>query len=156
MKQALLFLIIIASVIISAEAQWHYESCGVTDIDKCSLEEFNCLWETATKTVEKGTGRTILGIAGLTGSFLLVRGAFAGEFGGPGIALLAIGSGIAGIIGIFSGPAYLSKGSKQKSQLKTSPHYKTLNISDIGISPVIYRNNSTNSYAFGLTASLRF
>lgn len=137
-------------------AQWYSDSCGLIDIDNCSPEEFNCMWKTATETVNKGIRRTVLGVAGLTASFLLLRGAMGMEFGGPGIAVLTIGSGIAGLIGIFSGPANLSMGSKQKSQLKTSPHYKSMNLGHLDIAPAIHKNQFNNSYAFGLTATLAF
>lgn len=114
------------------------------------------MWETATENVNKGARRTVMGVAGLSIAFFRTRAAFAGNAGGAGNAALVIVSGVAGLFGIISGPMKLSEGSRQKSQLKTHPHYKSLNISNLYLEPAIRLNQLNNSYTFGLTASLKF
>ena len=109
-----------------------------------------------TETVNKGARRTVLGVFGISIAFFRTRAAMAGNARGAGNAILVIASGAAGIFGIISGPAKLSEGSKQKSLLKTNPHYKSLSIKDVKITPAIYKNQLNRSYAFGLTASLKF
>jgi hypothetical protein len=97
-----------------------------------------------------------MGVVGLSASFFLVRAAFEGDAGGPLNAVVAIASGIAGIVGVFSGPGYLSKGTRYKSQLKTSSHYKALSLQNLNVTPHIQLNQFSNTPVFGVTASLTF
>ena len=114
------------------------------------------LFQMARETVNKGARRTVMGVLGLSIAFFRTRAAMAGNAEGAGNAILVIASGSAGIFGIISGPVKLSEGSKQKSQLKTNPHYKSLSIRDVKIAPAIYNNQLNSSYAFGLSVSLKF
>ena len=157
MKKALLLVSLIFSGLYAVDAQWSYKSCGVVDINECTSEEFECLWERATKNVRVGAITTGIGVAGIGTSILMVTLIMGAEIdSGPVSAIFTYLSFGAGIVGVIIGPPIWITGAARKSKLRTNPHYEALNSLSFNLSPTINRNQFNNSYAFGLTASLSF
>ena len=148
MKKTLLFFIVTFSFLSSAQAQWYERSCGVTDLDNITTQEFECLWAKATITAR--TGKIITGIGT---SFIVVGGIMVGgQYAFTGVTLAMIGT----VIDVFIGAPVWITGAGRKSELRKTPYYETLNLQTLNISPIIYKNQFNSSYSIGITASLRF
>ena len=169
MKRALLLFSVILSIMNSADAQllsvlssananWSFRSCGVTDINNCTSEEFECLWEKATKNVRVGSIISGIGFVGIGSTVLLTTLSLGAEIDisdpfWAGLVYLSIGTAIIGsILGL---PIWIT-GASRKSNLRKNPHYEALNISSLNIYPSLYRNHFNNSYSLGVTATLSF
>ncbi len=148
MKKVFLFLIVTFSVLYSADAQWYEKSCGVTDLDSITTQEFECLWAKATITAR--TGKIITGI----GTSLIVVGGImvGGQYAFTGVTFAMIGI----VIDVFIGAPVWITGNNRKFNLRENPHYKNLNIGSLKVAPTISKNNFNNSYSVGFTASLKF
>lgn len=149
MKQALIFSSLILSVFYSVDAQWHLRSCGVTDVNNCTSEEFTCLWERAEENIRKGSITTVVGVGILVvGIARTPSDGLAGYGIGP--AILRYG----GIITSATGLIIWISGLDRRSKLKTNLHHETHHSQRFKLSPSIIPSHFNNSFAFGLTASL--
>jgi hypothetical protein len=141
----------------STKSQWYFKSCGVTDINNCSLDEFECLWERAEKNVRTGKIITGIGVLGLGASALLVTGLVAGELNdSPVTIIFTLTSFVTGIAGVLIGPPTWITGASRKNLLREHPHFEAPNLKSLNIFPSLNRNNFNNSYSLGLTATLSF
>ena len=147
MKKVFLLLIVTFSVLYSADAQWYERSCGVTDLDSITTQEFECLWAKATVTAR--TGKIITGI----GTSLIVVGGImvGGQYAFTGVTFGMIGI----VIDLIGAPIWIT-GYNRKFNLRENPHYKNLNIGSLKVAPTISKNNFSNSYALGISATLSF
>ena len=157
MKKALLLFFVLFSVLHYVDAQWHYESCGVIDINNSTLAEFECLWGIASKNVRVGSIATGIGAVGFGSSILMVTLIMGGEIdNGTFTTILTYAFIGAAITGLTLGPAFWITGASRKSRLRKNPHYEALKSSSLNISPSINRIHFNNSYSLGITASLSF
>ena len=158
MKETLLFLFVIFSALHSADAQWHERFCGVTDINNCTTEEFDCLWESANNISRTGRTITKIGFISVGVGAIAIPAAYSAAYSGGGYILFYIGfaSLVGAAFGILVGIPIWIVGASRKSQLKTNPHFKSKSLESINIAPALWINQVNNSYAFGLTASLVF
>ena len=148
MKKTFLFLIVTFSVLYSADAQWYERSCGVTDLDSITTQEFECLWAKATITARMGKI-----ITGIGTSFIVVGGIIVGgEYAFTGVTLGMIGI----VIDVFIGAPVWITGASRKSRLRKNPLYDAPNSGSFNLSPTISKNHFNNSYSVGFTASLKF
>jgi hypothetical protein len=144
--------------------EWYYIKCGVTDINNCTLDEFECLWSKAKRLKNTGISLTVVGttLATFAGVVLLTdpyswTGAEAKEwpytyswwlFGAIGVPT--------GILLDLIGIPCIYKGSSRKSQLKNTPYYKSQSVAALNLNPTILRNHINNTYSIGLTAKISF
>ena len=150
MKKALLLFFVLFSVLYSADAQWHYKTCGVTDMNNCTPVEFDCLWNKASKiskvgAIATGVGTSLVAVGGI----ILFWPAGDGGFIGVPIGMAGI---VIDLVGI---PIWIT-GSNRKSQLRKNPHFEALNSGSLNLFPLIRKNQFNNTYSVGLTASLSF
>ena len=156
MKKALLLIIFILTVLYSVDAQWYYKHCGVIDINNSTSEEFDCLWNKASRNsiggaITTGIGIGAAGIGLIWGSYAL-RESYWYEWA----AFLPISIMTAGLITLSVGLPIWITGAARKSNLRKNPHYNNLSFGTLKVAPTIKKNHFNNSYAFGLTASLSF
>jgi len=144
--------------------EWYYIKCGVTDINNCTPDEFECLWSKAKRLKNTGISLTVVGtaLATFAGVVLLTdpyswTGAEAKEwpytyswwlFGVIGVPT--------GIVLDLIGIPCIYKGSSRKSQLKNTPYYKSQSAVALNLNPTILRNHINNTYSIGLTAKISF
>jgi hypothetical protein len=148
MNKALLFLILLFSVLHTTDAQWYYKSCDVTDIKSCTYEEFQCLWERASHNILVGKITTIYGtIATVTG---IIWGGQAYDLA----VILPYGIMTAGLITLSIGLPIWITGHARKSNLRENQHYKNLNFGNVKVAPTINKNHINNSYSVGLKMTL--
>jgi hypothetical protein len=147
MKKALLLFFVLFSVLYSADAQWHYKTCGVTDMNNCTPVEFDCLWNKASKIAKVGAITTGIGTSLIAVGGIIVGGEYA--FTGVTLAMIGI---VIDLVGI---PIWITGGNR-KSQLRKNPHFEALNSGSLNLFPLIRKNHFNNTYSVGLTASLRF
>ncbi len=150
MKKALLLFFVLFSVLYSADAQWHYKTCGVTDMNNCTPVEFDCLWNKASKNakvgaIATGVGTSLVAVGGIILFWPVGDGGFIG-----------VPIGMAGIIIDLVGIPIWITGGNRKSQLRKNPHYEAFNLRSLNISPSLNRNPFNHTYSFGLTASINF
>jgi len=154
MMKAIVSVIIVFSFSYSASCQWYYRSCGASNIENTTLDEFDCLWKKSNNLAKVGrttcaVGTTFMIAGGITmvaadpccSSGLLLCGYFA-VLGGVAINIVGI-------------PIWVV-GAERKSKLRESIHYKNQAFKTIGITPALQRNHCNNNYAFGITATLSF
>ena len=154
MKEAILSVVFIFSILCSANCQWYYKSCGVSDINNPTIDEFDCLWKKSNNIAK--VGRTTCAV----GTAFMIAGGITMIAADPccssGTMLLGyfavIGGGAINFVGV---PIWIV-GAERKSKLKGSEHFKKQAIETIRITPVIQRNHFNNSHAFGITATLSF
>lgn len=151
MNKALLLLVVIFAVLSSAQAQWYTKSCNVADLNACSNEEFECLWNKASKITRVGSISTVVGTS-LVATGILTS-AFSSSETGAWTGVFIATSGV--IIDALAIPVWIVGGFR-KGELKKMPHYQNMHLESLKISPSINWNHSNNSYAPGLSASLRF
>jgi hypothetical protein len=163
MKKALMLVIVMFSAIYSADAQWYYKSCGVTDLNNITSEDFQCLNKMATKKVTAGAISMVVGTTAIIGGSLLFQNANMDTNSDMGEVIIGAGSifgGVyligAGIIIDLVGTALLLSGVNRHITLRKTPYYQNRSPSVLNISPTINRDQFNNTYSLGLTASLRF
>jgi len=151
MKKILLVFLIVLLFSNAADAQWQNRSCGVIDINACSMEEFECLWNKASKVAHGGAVTTIVG------SSIIVAG---GIIGLVGRSEDAVWTGLFfGMVGLFIdiiGVPIWIVGATRKNNLKKSPNYQNLNLGSLNISPALGLNQINNSQYLGISISLYF
>jgi hypothetical protein len=147
MKKALLLFFVLFFVLYSADAQWHYKTCGVTDMNNCTPVEFDCLWNKASKIAKVGAITTGIGTSLIAVGGIIVGGEYA--FTGVTLAMIGI---VIDLVGI---PIWITGGNR-KSQLRKNPHFEALKSGSLNLYPLIRKNHNGNTYSVGLTASLRF
>lgn len=151
MKNILLLFFGLFSVSFPAEAQWHLRSCGVTDVNYCSSEEFECLWEVTEKNIRKGGLTTAVGVTSIVvGAIRAPSDGLAGYGIGPAILIYG------GIITSCTGLIIWIAGGDRRIGLKRNPHFRTQHLKSFHIAPTINSNQFNNSHSFGLTASITF
>jgi hypothetical protein len=155
MKKALLLITIIVSFLYSADAQWNIKACGVTDIDNCTPEEFQCLWEKASKNFRGGKIATIVGSTCIVGGIIVYALAYTPS-GDMGHVLIGGALVISGVIVDAIGIPKWKLGADRKAELKKHPHYDAQSFGTLNISPTIERNHLNSKYALGVTATLSF
>jgi hypothetical protein len=146
MKRTLLLIIFILSFLNAIDAQWYYRSCGVTDINNTTSEEFECLWKKATKNVRVGGIITAIGTSCFFIGFI---GSSEDEFLGTSIGIVGLFIDCIGI------PIWII-GANRRSKLKKNPKYEDFILGSLNLSPVIGLNQINNSQYFGLSLSLNF
>lgn len=132
----------------SADAQWYERSCGVTDLDSITTQDFECLWAKATITAR--TGQIITGIG--TSSIVVGGIIVSGDYAFTAVTLIMIGIAI----DVFIGAPVWITGASRKSRLRETPLYEAPNSASFNLSPTISKNHFNNSYSVGFTASLNF
>ena len=151
MKKFLLLFFVIFSGLSYADAQWYYKSCGVADINNCTPSEFDCLWNNASKIAHGGAITTGIGTSLVAiGAILTVASGFT-EAAHATVTLSMVGL----IIDMIGVPVWIT-GANRKSSLRKSPLYEALNSGSLNLSPTINRNQFTNTYSLGISASLSF
>ena len=154
MKKILIVLIVTFSGLYSVDAQWYYRTCGVTDINNCNLEEFECLWERSSKNARIGVITTSAGLV-FVGT-LAIFGSLAFAWGGTFNNTMTFISFGGAVLGIFAGTPYLITWAVRRSKLKENTLYEALYQPNFRLYPTIIRNQFINTNSVGLTASLRF
>ena len=156
MKKTVLLIVFILSFVHAADAQWYERSCGVTDLNNLTSEEFDCLWKKSHNEVGGGILLTIIGTSTIVAGIFIPDtglGLYEGYVNELGKQLFMIAIGVAiDIVGIL----IWERGAHRKSQLKKSPHYENLNLESLNISPAIGVNQSNNTYNYGVTLSFTF
>jgi len=158
MKQVLLLFIVIFSFVNFADAQWYNRTCGVSEINNCTLSEYKCLWEDASNIVHRNGIAAVIGTSCIVAGGIVValsdKSTFLGFYStGVMIGGLVISGGI--IVDCISLPILLV-GANRKAQLRETPNYEALNFRTLNISPTINRSQFNNTYSLGLSAYLRF
>lgn len=153
-KGAILSFVFIFSVFCSANCQWYYKSCGVSDINNVTKDEFDCLWKNANKIVK--VGRTTCAV----GTAFMIAGGITMLATDPccssGQTLLGFYTVIGGTaINIVGLPIWLV-GAKRKSKLKASRHFNNQGLGTIRLTPIIQGNHFNSSHTFGITATISF
>jgi hypothetical protein len=154
MKGAILSIVFVFSLLCSAYCQWYNKSCGVSDINNTTIDEFDCLWNKSNNIAKVGITTCAVGTAfmiagGITmlatdpccssKTFLMGYFAFLGG----------------GAINIVGAPIWVV-GAERKSKLKGSEHFNNRAFETIKLTPVVQRNHFNNSHAFGITATVSF
>ena len=154
MKRAIVLFITIFSVLHTTDAQWQYRSCDVTDIKSFTNEEFQCLWDKASRGVRRNAIITSAGVvfAGTTA----IYGSLAFAWGGAYYSTAFFISVGGAFVGLFWGTPNLIAWAVRKHHLKENLHYKAFDNLSLNLSPLINRNFHNNSYSIGLKASLSF
>jgi hypothetical protein len=137
-----------------ADGQWYNRSCGVSDINITTAEEFDCLWKKSNTIAKVG------GITSIAGTAVLVTGAFtmiaADPCSSSGKLLIGYFTALTGAaIDIIGVPIWMT-GVHRKSILRNNPHYNEQAFKAIIISPSLQRNVPNQYCSFGITASLCF
>ena len=73
--KTLIIAISLITISFSADAQWYYKECQVTDINDCTPEEFECLWNSAVKKSNRGALSILIGSASVVGGVALIGNA---------------------------------------------------------------------------------
>ena len=149
-----MLIVLILSLINATDAQWYHRKCGVIDLNNCTTEEFECLWDKAMKNVRVGLITTAIGISSI------VIGYFAWNTGWDNNkdflessgTLLGMGGSLTTLVGI---PIFIT-GVVRTNKIGNSPNYKTLNLGSLNISPAIGLNQFNDSQYYGLSLSLNF
>ena len=139
------------------ENKWYYRHCDVIDINNCTPEEFECMWNKATKNVRTGAILTGVGtpltISGAIFIFLYSNGIYNGS---DGLTWVLIVGGIVGVVFNLVGIPILATGINQKSKLKKTTYYDILMSGSLNIQPTIRLNKIHDSPYLGLSISLNF
>lgn len=154
MKQTIASVMLAFTLLCAVECQWYYRTCGVTDIENATSDEFDCLWEKSNRMASRGRTTCVVG-----GSIMIVGGIAmiaTDPCCSQGVFMLAgltffVGGGIT-ILGL---PAWVA-GAGRKSQLKGNIHSQNQALKTILISPVMQRNHLNNSHIFGIGATISF
>lgn len=148
-------LIIVALLLGSTaiNAQWYLRTCGVTDINNCTSEEFDCLWTQSGKLARNGTISTVHGTTIVVISMLNMKYEFAGISGG--YTLFFVGTPV-GILLDFIGIPCMATGFARRSHLKKSPLFNSWSAVELSLSPTLLKNSINNTYSMGLSASISF
>lgn len=152
----ILLIISLIAFTVPVDAQWYKRKCQVTDINNCSPEEFDCLWETASKNVRTGVITLGIGTSLIVAGTIIVALSYDGGWGlstGQMICgFMIMGSAISDLYFI----PYSVVWANRKFSLKTNPCYDASNYGALNFSPTINRNPFNNSYQVGITATLSF
>ena len=112
MKKILLTIIVVLLYSNATNAQWHNRSCGVIDINTCSNEEFECIWNKASKLARGGAITTVVGTP------IIVAGGIIGLAGGSEEAVwTGVFFGMAGLFIDIVGAPVWSTGAVRKNNL---------------------------------------
>lgn len=154
MKEAIVSAILIFSFLCTANCQWYYRSCGVSDINNTTLDEFDCLWKKSNNLAKVGITTCAVGTTFMiAGGITMIA---ADPCSSSGLLLLGYFSVLTGgAINILGLPVWIIGGGR-KSTLKESLHFKDQALKAIRISPVLQRNHFNNNHTFGITATLSF
>jgi len=121
MKETTLSIVFAFTLLYSANCQWYNKSCGVSDINNSTLDEFECLWKKSNNIAKIGRTTCAFGTA-----FMIAGGItmiVADPCCSSGALLLGyfavLGGGAINIVGI---PIW-TVGAARKSKLKGSEHY---------------------------------
>ncbi len=150
MKRTLLLIIFILFFLNAADAQWYYRSCGVTDINNTTPEEFECLWRKTTNIVIGGAILTAIGtgfwiFAYIRENYYFQVGDLSGIFTLP-----------AGFIFNMAGISTIFIGVTRKIELTKTPSYDFMKLGSLNLSPAIGLNQFNGTHYFGLSLSLNF
>jgi hypothetical protein len=115
------------------------------------MEEFECLWNKASKIAHGGAVTTIVG------SSIIVAGGFIGLVGGSEEAVwTGLFFGMAGLfIDIIGMPIWI-EGAARKNNLKKTSNYQNLDLGSLNFSPSIGLNQINNSHYLRIILSLNF
>lgn len=148
-KRTLLLIIVVLSFLNATEAQWYKYSCSIEDINNTTPEQFECLWNKATKNVRggiitTGVGAVIYFLAG----YLYKSNTI--EYEGA-VMIVGVGS-ITAIVGL----SIWITGDVRKSKLKKTPGYNRMKLESMNLSPNIGINQYNGTQYFGVSLSLNF
>jgi hypothetical protein len=147
MKRTLLLIIFILSFLNAIDAQWYHRSCGVTDINNTTSEEFECLWKKATKNVRVGGIITTIGISCLLIAYIGSEDEW--TYLGP---IMIVGGLFIDLIGI---PIWII-GANRRSKLKKNPKYEDFILGSLNLSPALGVNQFNGTHYVGMSLSLNF
>ena len=147
MKRTLLLFIFIISFHNVIDAQWYYRSCGVTDINNTTYDEFECLWVHSTRTILAGAIATAIGTSCMIVGFYII---LYENIDNPFLFFTGF------ITTFFVGIPIWITGAVRKSQLRKTPNYNLLNLGSLNLSPVIGLNKFNGSHYLGMSLSLNF
>jgi hypothetical protein len=160
MNRALVVIMVLFSFSASTDAQWTNRSCGVADLSNCTTAEFECLWEKASMKARRGAISTGIGTSCIvTGLIIISQSTVSCTFG----ICVPDAAGLVGGLVFFGGiivdfvaiPTWIT-GGYRKAQLRNHPHFKSLNLEALKLSPTIIRNQFNNTYSAGLSATFSF
>jgi hypothetical protein len=154
MKEAIVSAIFVLSFLCAANCQWYYRSCGVSDINNTTSDEFDCLWKKSNNIAK--VGRTTCAV----GTTFMIAGGITMIAADPccssGVLLLGYFAVLGGgAINILGAPIWIV-GGRRKSTLKESVHFNDQALKTIRITPVLQRNPCINNYTFGIAATISF
>ncbi|MFC2098550.1 hypothetical protein ACFLSP_02275 [Bacteroidota bacterium] len=158
MKKTVLLLIFILSFFNTTYAQWYERSCGVTDINTCSLEEFECLWNKSTNKLVIGAATSVIGTSIIVGTVIWISNFDTGpesEFVTVGLIIGSLGLGIGLVLNGVGIPIMIT-GAIRRSNLRKSVHFDTYKIGYLKVSPSLGLNQFNNTYNYGVSLSLTF
>lgn len=151
MKKILLTALIVLIYSNVANSQWYDRTCGVTDLITVSSDEFECLWNKASKTARVGYITTIIG-----SSIVVLGGLQAIIIRTEGAVWNAVFMGMAGgLIDLIGAPIWIT-GAVRKNNLEKSPHYQDLKMGYLKINPAIGLNEMKNGHYVGVSLSFNF
>jgi len=154
MKGIILSVAFVFSLLCSVNCQWYYKSCGVSDINNTTIDEFDCLWEKSNNIAKVGRTTCVVGTAFMiAGSITMLASDPCCSSGVLFLGCFAVLGG--GAINIVGAPIWIV-GAERKSKLKGSGHYNNRALGTVRLTPVIQRNHFNNSHAFGITATMSF
>jgi hypothetical protein len=141
--------------------EWYYIKCGVTDINNCTPDEFECLWSKAKRLKNTGISLTVVGtaLATFAGVVLLTDPYSWTGAGWPHtyswwlFGVIGVPTGI--VLDLIGIPCIV-KGRNRLNQLKNTPYYKSQSAVALNLNPTILRNHINNTYSVGLTAKISF
>ena len=154
MKKAVVSVLFVFSFLCSTNCQWYYKSCGVSDINNTTLDEFECLWNKSNNIAKVGRTTCVVGTAFMVaGGITMIAADPCCSSGAVLLGYFAVLGG--GAINILGAPIWII-GTKRKSELKESKHFDKVALETIRLTPVIQRNQLNNSHTFGITAAISF
>ena len=154
MKEVIVSVILVFSLLCSANCQWYHKLCGVSDISNTTVDEFDCLWKKSNNLTKVGKTTCAVGTAFMiAGGITMIA---ADPCCSSGLLLGGYFTVLGGVaINIVGVPIWVV-GAERKSKLKESIHYKNQAVKTIRITPGLQRNHHNNNYAFGITATFSF
>jgi hypothetical protein len=154
MKVAILSVVFVFSLLCSANCQWYYKSCGVSDINKTTIDEFDCLWKKSNNIAKVGRTTCAVGTAFMiVGGITMIASDPCCSSGTLLMGYFAVLGG--GAINIVGAPIWIV-GAQRKSKLKGIGNINKQALETIRLTPAVQRNHFNNNHTFGITATISF
>ena len=138
----------------SCFAQWYERQCAVTDLNKMTTEEYDCLWKSASTTRNIGLATTALG------SSLILAGGITMITSDPCCSSARLLYGyfglISGVVIDIIGIPLWSLGSKRRNEILPFHQGTALRYPSLRVAPSLHQNYLNHSYSIGFKATLSF